>query len=168
MMMARTQKRRKAVVTLPSDTQILITRDFDAPRNLVWRAWTTPDLIKRWWHANRGTATEAKVDLRAGGRWRWVMITHQGLEVAFHGEYREVVPDERLVYTEVYEGVPNGDDFPVVVTLTLAERQGRTRITELVQCPSREVRDMIIQSGMEDGMQDAMDLLEGVARSLRA
>jgi uncharacterized protein YndB with AHSA1/START domain len=167
-MMAKTQERRKAVVTLPSDTQILITRDFDAPRNLVWRAWTTPDLIKRWWHANRGTATEAKVDLRVGGHWRWVMITHKGHEVAFHGEYREVVPNERLVYTEVYEGVPNGDDFPVVVTLTLAEQQGRTRITELAQCPSREVRDMIIQSGMEGGMQDAMDLLEGVARSLRA
>jgi len=154
------------VVSLPTDTQILIRRDFDAPRHLVWRAWTTPDLIKRWWHANRGTATEATVDLRAGGRWRWVMVTHQGLEVAFHGEYREIVPGERLVYTEVYEGVPNGDDLPVVVTLALTERDGRTSVTELVQCPSREVRDMIIQSGMEDGMQDAMDLLEQVAMSL--
>ena len=165
-MMAKTSATRKAVVSLPTDTQILIRRDFDAPRPLVWRAWTTPDLIKRWWHANRGTATEANVDLRVGGRWRWVMVTHKGLEVAFHGEYREIVPSERLVYTEVYEGVPNGDDFPVVVTLTLAEHGGRTSVTEMVQCPSREVRDMIIQSGMEDGMQDAMDLLEQVAIGL--
>jgi uncharacterized protein YndB with AHSA1/START domain len=95
------------------------------------------------------------------------MVTHKGLEVAFHGEYREIVPDERIVYTEVYEGVPGGDDMPVVVDLTLTERSGMSRLTELVQCPSREVRDMIIQSGMEPGMQDAMDLLEQVAISLR-
>jgi uncharacterized protein YndB with AHSA1/START domain len=163
---AREMMSRKATVTLPSDTRILITRDFDAPRHLVYRAWTTPELIKRWWHANRGEATLADVDLQVGGKWRWVMVTHAGHEVAFHGVYREIVPDEKIVYTEVFEGVPGGDDFPVVVSVTLAERNGITRLTEVVQCPSREVRDMIIQSGMEPGMQDAMDLLEQVARSL--
>src|SRR5262245_27271578 len=89
-----------AVVTLPSDTEILITREFDAPRHLVWRAWTTPELVKRWWHAGRGSDVVADIDLRVGGKWRWVFMTDRGFEVAFHGEYREIVPDERLVYTE--------------------------------------------------------------------
>lgn len=164
-MTAETGKRR-AVLTLPTDTQILITRDFDAPRHLVWKAWTTPELIKRWWHAKRGTATEAHVDLKVGGRWRWVMVTHGGQEVAFHGEYREIVPSERLVYTEVFEGVPGGDEAAVVVTVTFTEREGRTTATMLMNAPSREVRDAIIASGMEDGLQDALELLEQVAGSL--
>jgi uncharacterized protein YndB with AHSA1/START domain len=155
------------VLTLPTDTQILITRDFDAPRHLVYKAWTTPELIKRWWHAKRGTVTLAEVDLRAGGRWRWVMLTDRGFEVAFHGEYRDIVPHARLVYTEVYEGVPGGDDDPAVVTMTLTEKGGRTTLTQLVELSSRKTRDMIIESGMEAGMQDAMDLLERVAISLR-
>jgi uncharacterized protein YndB with AHSA1/START domain len=156
-----------AVVTLPTDTQIHVTRDFDAPRHLVYRAWTTPELIKRWWHARRGRATVADVDLRVGGKWRWVMVTDKGVEVAFHGEYREIIPNERIVYTEVFEGVPGGDDDPAVVTLTLAEVGGRTRLTEVVEVSSREVRDAIIATGMEAGLQDALDLLEDVALSLQ-
>jgi uncharacterized protein YndB with AHSA1/START domain len=158
--------RRRAAVTLPSDTQIRITRSFDAPRQRLWKAWTTPELIKRWWHAKRGTATVADVDLRPGGRWRWAMVTHAGAEVAFHGAYREVVPPERLVYTEVFEGAPEGEDDPVVVTVTFNERDGRTTATMLMDAPNREVRDIIIQSGMEGGLQDALELLEEVARSL--
>jgi uncharacterized protein YndB with AHSA1/START domain len=156
-----------AVVTLPTDTQIHITRDFDAPRHLIYRAWTTPELIKRWWHAKRGRATVADVDLRVGGKWRWVMVTDSGHEVAFHGEYREIVPNERLVYTEVFEGVPGGDDEPAVVTVSLREEAGRTRLTEVVEVSSRKVRDAIIETGMEEGLQDALDLLEQVAVSLR-
>src|SRR6202163_2572337 len=98
----------KAVVTLPTDTQILITRDFDAPRHLVYKAWTTPELIKRWWSGDRGTVTHAEVDLRVGGTWRYVMTANQGFEVAFHGEYREIVPTERIVSTEVFEAMPKG------------------------------------------------------------
>ncbi len=156
-----------AVVTLPTDTQILITREFDAPKHLVYKAFTTPELVKRWWHAKRGEATVADIDLRVGGAWRWVMIVADGgFEVAFHGEYREIVPDERLVYTEVFEGVPGGDDDPAVVTITLTEVGGRTTLTQLTEVSSRQVRDMIIESGMEGGMQDAYDLLEQVAASL--
>jgi uncharacterized protein YndB with AHSA1/START domain len=155
-----------AVVTLPTDTHILITREFAASRRLVYRAWTTPELIKRWWGAKRGRVTLAQVDLRVGGRWRWVSMTDRGFEVAFHGEYRELVPDERIVYTEVYEGVPGGDDAPALVTMTLTEHDGRTTLTQLTEVPTREVRDAIIKSGMEAGMQDAMDLLEQVAISL--
>jgi uncharacterized protein YndB with AHSA1/START domain len=158
-----------AVVTLPTDTQILITREFAAPKHLVYKAWTTPELIKRWWHANRGEATVAEVDLRVGGRWRWVMIADGGFEVAFHGEYRELVPNERIVYTEIFEGtpVPDGEvEEGALNTMTLIEKDGRTTLTILVDAPSREVRDTIINSGMEAGLQDALDLLEQLAVSL--
>lgn len=166
--MIRTGK-GSAVVTLPSDTQIHIRREFDAPRHLVFRAWTTPELVRRWWHANRGTCTTADIDLRVGGKWRWVMVTDRGFEVAFHGEYLDIVPDERLVYTEVYEGAPRADDGTeeaAVNTVTLTESDGRTRVTTVVQTRSKAVRDMIIDSGMEAGMQEALDLLEQVAQSL--
>jgi uncharacterized protein YndB with AHSA1/START domain len=158
---------RSAVVTLPTDEQILITREFDAPRHLVYKAYTTPELVKRWWSARRGAVHIAEIDLRVGGTWRYVMTTEDGLEVGFHGEYREIVPDERIVATEVYEGVPEGDDEPPLNIVTFTEVDGRTTFELLTQCSSREVRDMIINSGMEDGMQDAFDLLEQVAISLR-
>ena len=153
-----------ATVTLPSDTQILITREFAAPRHLVYKAWTTPELVRRWWHANRGEMATCEIDLRVGGTWRYAMVTPDGLEVAFHGEYREIVANERLVSTEVYEGMP---DAEALDTLTLSESEGRTTMTILVQHASKEHRDAHIESGMEDGMQDALDLLEQVAVSLR-
>lgn len=153
-----------AKVTLPADDQILITREFDAPRHLVFKAWTTPDLVRRWWHANRGEMTICEIDLRVGGGWRYVMLAHGELEVGFHGEYREIVPNERIVSTEVYEGVP---DAEALDTLTLTEADGRTTLSILVQHASKEHRDAHIESGMEDGMQDALDLLEQVAASLR-
>jgi uncharacterized protein YndB with AHSA1/START domain len=153
-----------ATVTLPTDEQILITREFDAPKHLVYKAWTTPELVKRWWSANRGEMTIAEIDLRVGGLWRYVMVADGGFEVAFHGEYREIVPNERIVSTEVYEGMPEAE---AVDTLTLTEVDGRTILTVLVQHTSKEHRDAHIDSGMEAGLQDAMDLLEQVAVSLR-
>jgi uncharacterized protein YndB with AHSA1/START domain len=156
-----------AVVTLPADTQILITREFDAPRHLVYEAYTSPELIERWWSGERGEVTSVEVDLRVGGRWRYVMVAHGGFEVAFHGEYREIVPNERIVSTEVYEGAPDAsDDGAPVLTVTFTEVDGRTILTQLVDCPSPEVRDLIVDSGMEGGMQEAMDRLEQVAISL--
>src|SRR4051794_40177945 len=95
---------RRAVVSTPSDHEIRIVREFDAPAALVFRAWTTPDIVARWWHAERGTVTSIDIDLRVGGQWRYVMVATAGFEVAFHGEFREIVPDQRLVTTEVYEG----------------------------------------------------------------
>jgi uncharacterized protein YndB with AHSA1/START domain len=156
-----------AKVTLPADTQILITREFDAPKELIWKAWTTPELVRQWWHANRGEVTVAEIDLRVGGAWRYVSVTDDGFEVAFHGEYREIEPYDRLVSTEAYEGVPNPDENATVNTMTLEETDGRTTVTVLVEAPSREIRDAIVESGMEAGMQDALDLLEQVAISLR-
>lgn len=157
---------RSARVTLPADTQILITREFDAPPELVWRAWTEPELVRRWWHAGRGEMTVCEIDLQVGGRWRYVMVTPDGFEVGFHGEYREIVPNERMVSTEAYEGIPNADEHAAIDTLTLEEADGRTRMSILVEHPTKEGRDMHIESGMEDGLQDALDLLERVASSL--
>lgn len=155
-----------AKLTFPSDTQINISREFAAPKHLVYQAITTPELVKRWWNAKRGEVTIAEIDLREGGKWRSVMVTPDGFEVAFHGEYREIVPNERLVSTEAYEGVPDPDGNASVNTVTLTEQDGRTTMNVLIDCPSPEVRDAIVESGMEAGMQDAYDLLEEVAISL--
>jgi uncharacterized protein YndB with AHSA1/START domain len=155
---------RSAVVTLPASTQIMITRQFDAPRHLVYRAWTTPDLIRRWWAGDRGEVTSAEVDLRPGGSWRYVMTANGGFEVAFHGEYREIVPDQRIVSTEVFEGMP---DAAAVSTATFAGQDGQTTLTILVEHSSQEHRDMHLNSGMEEGMNESLDHLEQVAASLR-
>jgi uncharacterized protein YndB with AHSA1/START domain len=159
-----------ATVTLPTAEQILITREFDAPKHLVYKAWTTPELVKRWWHAKRGQVTVAEIDLRVGGQWRYVMVTEDGFEVGFHGEYREIVPNERIVSTEIYEGLPEGvseKDGATVNTASFTEADGRTTVTLLVQATNKISRDAIIDSGMEGGLQDALDLLEQVAVSLR-
>ena len=153
-----------ATVTLPTDDQILITREFDAPRHLVYRAWTTPELIKRWWAGRRGTVTSVEIDLRVGGAWRYVMRANPGFEVAFHGEYHEIVPDERLVLTEVFEGAPGVEAS--VQTVTFTEVNGRTTLRMLSQAPSKEVRDAVIGSGMETGMQEQMEILDEILASL--
>jgi uncharacterized protein YndB with AHSA1/START domain len=158
-----------ATLTLPTDEQILITREFDAPKHLVYRAWTTPELVKRWWNAKRGEVAIAEIDLRVGGKWRWVMIADGGFEVGFHGEYLELVPDERIVSTEIYEGLPEGvsdEEGGTVNTATFTEADGRTTLTLLIQATSKTSRDAIIDSGMEAGLHDALDLLEEVALSL--
>jgi uncharacterized protein YndB with AHSA1/START domain len=158
---------RSAKVTLPGDRQILITREFDAPKHLVYRAWTEPELVRRWWTANRGEMTTCDIDLRVGGAWRYVLVTPDGTEVGFHGEYREIVPDERLVTTEVYEGIPDAETHAALDTVTLSESDGRTTLTILVEHPTQEGRDAHINSGMEDGLQDALDLVEQLVASLR-
>lgn len=151
-----------ATVTLPADEQILITREFDAPKDLVYKAWTTPELVKQWWSGERGEVTLAEIDLRVGGSWRYVM-TGEGFEVGFHGEYQELVPNERIVSTEVFEGMP---DAASLNTLTLTETDGRTLLTILVQHSSKEHRDGHVNSGMEGGLQESLDALERVVRSL--
>jgi uncharacterized protein YndB with AHSA1/START domain len=156
-----------ATVTLPADDQILIRREFDAPRHLVYKAWTTPELVKRWWTAGRGEPTVVEIDLRVGGRWRYVMVAESGVEVGFHGEYRDLVPNERIVSTEVFEGINGEGGGEALNTATFTETDGRTTLEILVQHSSKEDRDAHINSGMEGGMQDAMDLLEEVAVSLR-
>ena len=156
-----------ATVTLPTDEQILITREFAAPKHLVYRAFTDPDLVRQWWTAKRGEMKTCEIDLRVGGRWRYVMETPDGMEVGFHGEYREVEPNERIVSTEIFEGMPEGvPEEASVNTATFTEEDGRTTLEILVQHSNKQFRDMHVESGMEDGLQDALDLLEEIAVSL--
>jgi uncharacterized protein YndB with AHSA1/START domain len=154
------------MVTLPTDNQILITREFNAPARLVWQAYTTPELIKRWWSGRRGTVTSAEVDLRVGGKWRYVMVADGGFEVAFRGQYREITPTARLVNTEIFEGIPDPDEHPSLVTTTFTEKDNRTYLEMLCDYRDRTDRDAVINSGMEGGMQEAMDALEKVAVTL--
>jgi uncharacterized protein YndB with AHSA1/START domain len=169
-MSASASSEKATKLTLPTDRQILITREFDAPSELIYKAWTTPALVERWWHANRGQVTLVEIDLRVGGKWRQVMVTPDGTEVGFHGEYQEIVPGARIVSSEVYEGLPEGvseEQAATVNTVTFEERHGRTTLTLLIEATSRMARDAIIESGMESGLQDAMILLERVAQSER-
>jgi uncharacterized protein YndB with AHSA1/START domain len=148
-----------AVFTLPSDNEILITRDFDAPADLVFKAWTTPDLVKRWWAGDRGVVTEAHIELWVGGSWRWVMTATGGFEVAFSGEYLEIDRPHLLVRTEVFELVPEAG---AVSTTTFDEANGVTTLRILGRYPSQEHRDAALASGMEAGLQTSLDALEGI------
>lgn len=145
-----------AVVTLPSDTEILITRRFDAPAELVFGAWTTPELVKRWWGYENVEWLVCDIDLDVGGSWRWVFRVNDR-EVGFHGQYREIARPHRLVSTEVFEGFPEGE---ALNTMTFEEVDGVTTMTMLVGHSRQEHRDMHIASGMESGMQISFDRLE--------
>jgi uncharacterized protein YndB with AHSA1/START domain len=160
-----TTNKESARVTLPTDTQILITREFEAAKHMVFRVWSTPDLVQKWWAGEHGITTTVDMDFRVGGTWRHVLVTNTGDEVAFHGEYREIVPDQRVVWTEYMEG-PGPEGEPVVNTLTLTEHEGRTLLELLTECPDQEVRDAIINYGMETGMQEQMDIIAQLAAAL--
>jgi len=150
-----------AVFTFPSDYEILITREFDAPATLVFEAWTTPDLVKRWWAGDRGEVTDAQIDLRIGGQWRWAMTANGGFEVVFSGEYLEIDPPHRLVRTEVFEMIP---DAEAVSTTTFDEANGVTTLKILGRYPTQEHRDAALASGMEGGLQTSLDALEELVR----
>jgi uncharacterized protein (TIGR03086 family) len=150
---------QSAVVTLPSDTEILITRSFEAPRALVWEALVTPRHLLRWWGPTWCPMVACEIDLRAGGDWRYLAKGADGVELGWHGTYREIVPDERIVTTEVFEGFP---DAVAVNTMTLVEADGVTTLQTLVSHSSREYRDGHVQSGMEVGMQETMDRLDAL------
>jgi uncharacterized protein YndB with AHSA1/START domain len=160
--MATTEK-GTAQVTLPADDEILITREFAAPRNLVYRAYTEPELVARWWHADRGRIDSIEVDLRVGGSWRYAMTATAGFPVVFHGEYLEVVPNEKVVTTEVFEGMP---DAAAVTTATFRDSAGGCTLSILVKHRSQANRDAHVASGMEGGLQAALDHLEETAATL--
>ncbi len=149
-----------AVITLPSDTEILITRVFDAPAELVYKALTTPELVKRWWGFETSEWLVCEVDLRVGGQWRFV-IQERDMEVGFHGEYKEIEAPYRFVSTEVYEGFPEAGSLN---TVTLDEVAGVTTMTTLVQHELKEHRDGQLASGMEGGMQVSYNRLEDLVR----
>jgi uncharacterized protein YndB with AHSA1/START domain len=153
-----------AVITMPSDTEMLITRSFDAPAELVFDAWTTPELVKRWWGYETSEWLVCEIDLRVGGMWRYV-ARERDMEVGFHGEYREIERPHRLVATEVYEGIPDAEEHGSLNIMTFEEVDGVTTMTTLVQMRSQEDRDAMIATGMESGMQISYDRLEDVVRS---
>jgi uncharacterized protein YndB with AHSA1/START domain len=152
-----------AKVTLPDDLSILITRQFDAPAHILYKAVTTPALVKRWWGFDDWEWLACEIDLRVGGRWRYLTRGPEGQEVGFHGEYLELAPPLRLVNTEIYDPFP---DAPATCTWTLTEENGVTTMTTLVVHLAKEHRDGHIASGMEGGLQISMDRLDDLARSL--
>lgn len=152
-----------AKVTLPSDTEILITREFDAPAELVFEVWTTPEHIRNWWGWRTEDMTVCEFDLRVGGEWRFVARNPDYGEVAFRGECLEIDRPHRLVATEVYEPFP---DSRAVNTLTLEENDGVTTMRILVKHETKEARDAHIESGMESGLQHSLDRVEQVLASL--
>ncbi len=151
-----------AVVTTPSDREILITRTFDAPAARVFDAWTTPDQVRQWWGSDDAPLVVCDIDLRVGGSWRYVVRGGDGTEMGWHGTYREIERPGRLVSTEVFEGFP---DAEAVNTATLTEEDGTTTLTVTVLHASKENRDGHLNSGMEAGMQIVLDRLEDLVRS---
>ena len=160
-----TNRHGSAVVTTPTDTEILITRQFDAPADLLFRAYTTPDLVRRWWGYETFEWKVCEIDLRVGGSWRY-LVAHDDFEVGFHGTFEEIDGPGRLVHTEAFEGVPEGDpdDSAARVTVRFDEVDGVTTLTSLSRYPSKEIRDTVIDSGMESGMQVSYDRMEDLVR----
>lgn len=146
-----------ATVTLPSDREIVITRVFDAPAQLLFEAMTKPEHVRRWWGLRGSTMEVCEIDLRVGGAWRYVLREEDGSEVGFHGIYREIDAPHRMVSTEVFEGFPDAES---VNTVTLVEEDGKTTFTNTILHQNREYRDGHLNSGMEPGMQQTFDRLE--------
>jgi uncharacterized protein YndB with AHSA1/START domain len=153
-------------LTTPSDREITLTRLFDAPRELVFEAVTRPEHITEWWGrlGDGYSVPVCEIDLRPGGKWRFGNRTPTGEVATFYGEYREIDAPRRLVYTEIFEPFP---DTVSVVTSELTEEHGRTRLTVTSLYPSREVRDMVLQTGMEHGAAISYDRLEDVVAQLQ-
>ncbi len=150
-------------VMLPSDLEIAMTRVFDAPRELVYKAHTDPELTPRWWGQRGSTTIVDKMDVRPGGAWRFVQKAPDGSEYAFRGEYREVVPPERLAYTFEFEGMPGK---VLVETITFTETDGKTTLTSVSVFDTKEDRDGMLASGMESGAAESMDRLEELLATL--
>ena len=152
-------------VTTPSDREIRMTRVFDAPRRLVFEAMTRPEHIRHWW-GNLGEGYSVpicEVDLRVGGKWRFTNRTPSGESATFYGEYREIDPPGRVVFTEIFEPYP---DAVSIVTSVLTEEDGKTRMVATVEYPSQAIRDLVRATGMERGAALSYDRLEEVARGL--
>lgn len=157
---------------LEGDREIVIARTFNGPARIVFDAWTSPDLVRRWWApgSRRVSMAGCDADVRVGGTYRYVLRFDSGKEFAFSGKYLEVTPHSRLVYTQVFEPTASGAnpaDDGVIVTVTFDEQDGRTHMVSRSLCPSKDVRDMIIGSGMEKGMRETMDALDELVASLR-
>jgi uncharacterized protein YndB with AHSA1/START domain len=150
-------------VTTPSDREVAITRVFNAPRRLVFEAWTNPKHVPRWMLGPDGwTMPVCEIDLRPGGAWHFVWRRANGTQMEMRGVYREVAPPERLVSTEAW-----GGDWPETLnTLVLSEENGKTTMTQTILYPSKEARDAALQTGMKDGVAQSYDRLEEHLRKM--
>lgn len=154
----------KAQVTLPSDAEVMVTRSFKAPRELVYRAYTEPELVKRWLLGPPGWSMPVcEMDVRVGGqfRWRW-RSNESGLAFGFMGTFREVEPFSKIVHTEAYEPGTVGGTYPgadAIVTVTFTEDSGVTTVTNLIDFGSKEARDAAVATGMTEGMEQSYQLL---------
>ncbi|HEY8825368.1 MAG TPA: SRPBCC family protein [Candidatus Limnocylindria bacterium] len=152
-------------VTLPTDLEILITREFDAPRDIVYKAMTDPKLIPRWWGPRRSTTSVDKMEVRPGGSWRFVNRSADGSETGFRGQYREVIPGEKIVQT--FEWEPMAGHISVE-TATLSDLpDGRTLLTTRSVFSSKEDRDGMVASGMEGGLRETYDRFDEVLASIK-
>jgi uncharacterized protein YndB with AHSA1/START domain len=142
-------------VTTPSDCEIVMTRVFDASRRLVWDAFTRPELLKRWFGPRGWSLVVCEVDLKAGGGFRFVLRGPDGKDMGMRGVYREIAPPERSVHMESFDDYPGESQ----VTGVFVEHGGKTTLTATVLYPSKEVRDLVIQSGMEHGAAESYDKL---------
>lgn len=149
-------------VTTPTDREIVMTRVFDAPRRLVWDAFTKPALLKRWFGPRGWSMAVCEVDLRVGGGFRFVLRGPDGKDMGMRGVYREIVPPERSVHIESF------DDYPgeAQVTGAFVEQAGKTTLTATVLYPSQEVRDIVLKSGMEHGAAESYDKLAELLASV--
>lgn len=163
-MTTKTTTRDDTTITLPSDTEMLIKRSFNAPRELVWKAMTTPEHVRHWYGPRGTEITKCEIDLRVGGKWRFVMRAPDGREVGFRGEYREILAPKRAVQTWCFEPFP---DATSVETMTLDERDGRTYMTTHVQHKTKENRDGHLNSGMEGGMRETFQRLDELLAAQR-
>ena len=143
--------------TTPSDREVVITREVNAPRRLVWEAWTNPKHVPNWLLGPEGwTMPVCEIDLRVGGKWKFVWRKADGSEMAMSGVYTEVVPPERLANTERW-----GPEWPETTnTVRLVEKNGRTTVSITVLYPSKEARDAALQTGMKDGMDRTFERLD--------
>jgi uncharacterized protein YndB with AHSA1/START domain len=155
-------ERKTLKLTLPSDREVAMTRVFDAPREAVFDAWTKPEHLRRWFGSRTNKMIVCEVDLRVGGRYRFVWRLSEKEEMGIHGEYREIARPERLVNTEIFEGEyaeAMGGEEGGLNTLTLDERDGKTTMTLTSLYASKEVRDGVLATGMEEGAAESFDLL---------
>jgi uncharacterized protein YndB with AHSA1/START domain len=159
--MSMTGRKGHTQFSTPSDLEVVATRVFDAPRQLLWDVHTIPEHVQRWMLGPDGwTMPVCEIDLRPGGRWHWVWRRSEGTEMAMSGEYREVTAPEKLVNTESW-----GDDWPETLnTTSFFEENGRTKLVATVHYPSKEARDAAMKTGMEDGWSRSYDRLDDYLR----
>jgi uncharacterized protein YndB with AHSA1/START domain len=158
-----TDREGAAVFTMPSDREVVMTRVFDAPRERVWKAYTDPDMIPKWWGPRYLVTTVDKMDLKAGGAWRYVSRAPDGSEYGFHGVYREIVPLERIAWTFEFEGMPG---HVSVDTVTFEELEGKTKVTVVSLFETRADRDGMVASGMEKGQTESTERLDELLQDL--